>query len=748
MTMGKKLVIKKPKRKGSISAKIAEQQKKKKEDAVKKQTSSSPPLLEKKKNSTNLPKESNVVGKSDKNKINKSTTMGGQKLDFTKQSFNKNRGNLSRQQPKGGKNKLREEILKHEEHKKFFIKQKTQKNNFVEGSHIQKRSSVPKEIKITEYTQVGGLAKKLNIKTSELISKLMQMGEMVTITQSIDADTAILVAEEYGCKVRLVSLYDETLISDEVDATESLETRPPVVTVMGHVDHGKTKLLDNIRKTNTVSEESGGITQHIGAYQVKAEKGLITFLDTPGHAAFTAMRARGASLTDIAILVVAANDGVMPQTIEALHHAKNANVPIIVAINKIDLEEANPKKVREELSTHNIVPEDWGGDTPFVELSALKGTNLEKLKDIVLVQAEMLELRANHKRSAIGVTIEARLDPGRGSVATILIEKGTLKMGDFFVVGTEGGKIRAMFDSRGEKLIEAGPSTPVEILGISGVPQAGDPFHVMDSEKLMKDIIEKRQELRRQEQAQKIKKVKLENFDEVIQEGKLKQLKVIIKADVRGSAEAIETSLGDLSNLEVNINIVLTGTGEISESDVTLASASNSVIIAFNVRANSKVKSIAEKEGVAIYYFKIIYEIVDKMKEAIEGMLTPDIQEKILGEVVVRELFKISSIGTIAGCMVLSGSAKKNVKVRVIRDGNLIYEGGLKTLKRFKNDVNEVKEGFECGILIENFNDVKVGDTLECYEDKEVRKKLEEVKTKTVSKDAKEIEKVENDLHQ
>ena len=740
--MGKKLVIKKTKKKGSISAKIAEQHKQKKANTIKKQTSPSSLSSNKKRYPVNTAQSSNATEKSSRDKLNKHMITGGKPSSFAKPNFNKNRGHLHRQQQqKGGKNTLREEILKHEEHKKFFIKQKTQRHDSIEGSPIQRRSSVPKEIKITEYTQVGALAKKLNIKTSELISKLMQMGEMVTITQSIDADTAILVAEEYGCKVTLVSLYDETLIADEVDIVESLKTRPPVVTVMGHVDHGKTKLLDNIRKTNIMSGESGGITQHIGAYQVKAQQGLITFLDTPGHSAFTAMRARGASLTDIVILVVAANDGVMPQTIEALQHAKDANVPIIVAINKIDLAEANPEKIKKDLSAHNLVPEDWGGDTPFLELSALKGTNLEKLKDLILLQSEMLKLKANHKRNAIGVTIEARLDPGRGSVATILIEKGTLKMGDFFVVGTEGGKIRAMFGSQGEKLTEAGPSTPVEILGISGVPQAGDPFHVMGSEKSMKDIIEKRQELHRQEQAQKIKKVKLENFNEIIQEGKLKQLKVIIKTDVRGSAEAIEASLGDLSNLEVNINIVLTGTGEISESDVILASASNSVIIAFNVRANSKVKSIAEKEGVTIYYFKIIYEIVDKMKEAIEGMLTPDIQESILGEVVVRELFKISSVGTIAGCMVSSGLIKRNAKIRVIRDGSLIYEGGIKTLKRFKNDINEVKEGFECGILVDNFNDVKVGDTLECYENKKIRKKLEEVKREAEKIEAEKIEK-------
>ena len=723
--MKKKLILKKPKKQGSISAKIAEQQKKEKKgepDSDQKTEPPPPPRKKKEASAAEKPSPKNEPPKVEASPVNEV------KMSLPEPGIAQRRVTLGKRQQKGSKNKLREEILKHEEHKKFFIKQKTQKNEPVDVQ--QKRSSIPKEIKITEYTQVGGLAKKLNIKTSELIAKLMQMGEMVTITQSIDADTATLVAEEYGCKVEVVSLYDETLIVDKEDNAQNLQTRPPVVTVMGHVDHGKTKLLDNIRKTDIVSGEAGGITQHIGAYQVKAAKGSITFLDTPGHAAFTAMRARGALLTDVVVLVVAADDGVMPQTIEALQHARDAGVPIIVAVNKIDLAEANSEKVKKALSAHDLVPEDWGGNTPFIEISALKGTNLDKLKELLTAQAEMLELKANVNRDAIGVTLEARLDPGRGPVGTILIQKGTLKMGDSFVVGMEGGKVRAMFNSRGEKIKEAGPSTPVEILGLSGVPRAGDPFHVMTSEKAMKDIVEKRQDLNRQEQAQKIKKVKLENFDEVIQEGKLKQLKVIIKSDVRGSAEAIEASLEELSNQEVNVSIVLTGTGEISESDIMLASTSNSVIIAFNVRANAKVKAIADKEGIQIYYFKIIYEVVDTIKEAIEGMLSPDIQEETLGEAEVRDLFKISSVGTIAGCMVSSGNIKRNSQIRVIREGLLVYEGLLKTLKRFKDDVNEVKEGYECGILIDNFNDVKVGDILECFTNKEVRKKLEEVRTK------------------
>ena len=575
--------------------------------------------------------------------------------------------------------------------------------------------------------QVGTLSKKLNVKTSDLIAKLMQMGEMVNITQSIDADTAILAAEEFGCEAEVVSLYDETVIQDESEAKIDLITRYPVVTIMGHVDHGKTKLLDSIRKSDIVAQEAGGITQHIGAYQVSTPKGDITFLDTPGHEAFTAMRARGAMLTDIVVLVVSADDGVMPQTLEAIQHTQAAKVPIIVVINKIDLAEANPEKVKQELSQNSLVPEDWGGEIPFVEVSALKKINIESLKSQILAQAEMLELKADPKCRARGVTIEARLDQGRGAVATILVQNGTLRMGDCFVVGTQGGRVRAMFNSRGEKLKESGPSTPVEILGFFGVPQAGDPFHVMESEKAMKEIIEKRQELSRQRQAQQIKKVKLETLDDAIQEGKVKQLKLILKADVRGSVEAIQNSLEKLSNEEVNISIILKGTGEISESDVMLASTTNAIIIGFNVRANSKVRTIADKARINILYFSIIYQVIEKIKEAMEGMLSPDIKEEILGEAEVRDIFKISTVGTIAGSKVVSGVFKRNSDVRVIRDGVVIHESSVKTLKRFKDDVTEVKEGFECGILLEDFNDVKTGDILESFEEKEFAKTLEEV---------------------
>ena len=711
--MKKKLVIRKANKKGSISAKIAESQKKSKTS----ETAQAQKITITGKTAAS---EKNSLGKA------KSNLNQGPKFFSTKPQYSGGRGKRNQKEISNQIGNLREEILKKEDHKKFFINQQVKKKQETFDPQVQ-RSSIPKEIKITEFIQVGALAKKLNVKTASLITKLMQMGEMVTITQSIDADTAILVAEEFGCKAGVISLYDETVITEEFDSSTNLTTRPPVVTVMGHIDHGKTKLLDTIRKTDIAVQEAGGITQHIGAYQVSTSKGDITFLDTPGHEAFTAMRARGAMLTDIVVLVVAADDGVMPQTLEALQHAKEAKAPIIVAINKIDIEEANPKKVKQDLSQHGLVPEEWGGNTPFVEISALKGSNVDELKNQILAQSEILELKADPKRRAVGVTVEAQLDQGRGAVATILVQNGTLKMGDCFVVGMEGGRVRAMFDSRGEKLKESGPSTPAEILGFFGVPQAGDPFHVMESEKEMKDIIEKRQELNRQQQAQQIKKVKLETLDDAIQEGKVKQLKIIIKADVRGSIEAIQTSLEKLLNEEVNLIIILKGTGEISESDVMLASTANAIIIGFNVRANSKVRMVAGKEGISIFYFSIIYEVIDKLKEAMEGMLSPDIKEEILGEAEVKELFKISSVGTIAGCKVSSGTIKRNSDIRVIREGTQIHESSIKTLKRFKDDVSEVKEGFECGILVENFNDIKVGDVLECFEKKQFSKTLEEV---------------------
>lgn len=626
------------------------------------------------------------------------------------------------------KSNLREDILRQEEHKKFFLKQQNQQKK--QSQTPQQQSSIPDEIKITEYIQVGELARKLNVKTPDIIAKLMKMGVMATITQSIDADTASLVASEYGTDAKVVSLYDETVITEKPDEESELINVPPVVTVMGHVDHGKTKLLDALRKTDIVATEAGGITQHIGAYQISRPKGRITFLDTPGHEAFTAMRARGAQITNIVVLVVAADDGIMPQTAEAINHAKDADVPIIVAINKIDKPDANPERIRQELSQHDLLPEDWGGTTPVIEISALKGTNIDKLEDMILAQAEIMEIRANPDKIATGTVIEAKLDQGRGAVATILVSNGTLKQGDAFVVGLEGGRVRAMLNDRGEKVKEAGPATPVEILGLTGVPNAGDPFHVMESEKEAKDIVEKRQELNRQQQAQTIKKVKLENLNQVIEEGKLTEFKVIIKGDVQGSVEAMKASLEKLSNQEVRVTVILGNTGEISESDVMLASAANAMIVGFNTRANAKVREVADKEGVEIRYYNIIYTAIDDIKNAIAGMLSPDVSEELTGEIELRDTFKISAIGTVGGGYVTSGYIRRNNPVRVIRDGVVIYEGKIKSLKRFKDDVNEVKEGYECGILIEQFNDIKVGDTIEGYEIKETARSYDDIGAK------------------
>ena len=632
----------------------------------------------------------------------------------------------AKEKSKTSKGYLREDILKKEEHKKFFIKAQSGKSPRAPGD-VSISTPVPKHIKITEYVRVGDLAKKLNLKTSDIIAKLMRMGVMATITQSVDAETASLVCAEYGCTAEVVSLYEETLIEEESDNKEHLIIKPPVVTIMGHVDHGKTKLLDALRETDIASGEAGGITQHIGAYQVVTPKGRITFLDTPGHEAFTAMRARGAQVTDIVVLVVAANDGVMPQTVEAIKHAQDAKVPIIVAINKIDLPEANQERVIQQLGNYNIVPEEWGGSSPMVGISALKKINLDKLEDTILTVAEMLQLKADPEKRAVGTVIEAKLDQGRGPVATVLISAGTISMGSPFIAGMESGRIRAIFNDRGEKIKTAGPATPVEILGLSGVPNAGDPFHVLASEKEAKTIMEKRQELNRQQQAQKIKKVKLENLSEVIRDGKIEDFKVIIKADVRGSVEAIKESLEKLTSSEIKVTVIYDGAGEITESDVMLASAANALIIAFNTRANSKVRDVADREGVEIRHYNIIYQVLDDVKMALVGMLSPDISEKNTGELEVRETYKISSIGVIAGCMVKSGVIKRNSMIRVIRGGSVIYTGKLKSLKRFKEDVAEVKESYECGILIDGYNDIKVEDIIEVYEKVETARTLDDL---------------------
>jgi translation initiation factor IF-2 len=589
----------------------------------------------------------------------------------------------------------------------------------------QRKPVSPEKISITESVTVGDLAKKLNVKASEVISKLMKLGVMATINQAIDSDTASILAAEYNTEVGVVSLFDETVIKNEQeDRPEDAASRPPVVTVMGHVDHGKTKLLDAIRSTNVIDSEYGGITQHIGAYSVNLGEKKIPFLDTPGHAAFTTMRARGAKITDIVILVVAANDGVMPQTVEAINHAKAANVPIIVAINKIDLPEANIERVKQELTGYGLIPEEWGGTTLFAEISAKQNTNIDQLLELVIIQAEMLELHANPKLLARGAVIESRLDPGRGAVSTVLIQSGTLHVGDFFVVGVYSGKVRAMFDDKGASIEEAGPSMPVEILGISGVAAAGDPFEGVESDRLAKQVSQKRLEYKRIESAKKVRKVTLESLNEMIKEGEVKDLNIIVKADVDGSAQALTEALEKLSNEEIRVKVIHSGTGGINDSDVMLASASNAIIIGYHVRPTGKVSDIAEKENVSIKFYNIIFEATDDIRAAMEGMLAPVFEEKVLGTGEIKQVFKVSKIGSIAGSVCLSGKVPRKSNIRILREGVVVFDGPLASLKRFKDDVTVVEAGQEFGFSTTDFHDMKEGDTFEAYEIIQIAKKL------------------------
>ncbi len=615
--------------------------------------------------------------------------------------------------------------------KKTVYSRKDREEDFVEDKlYNQKKkqaantSAVPAQIEIMETISVSDLAKKMNLKASDLIAKLMSMGMMVSITQSIDADTATLLASEYGCDVHIVSLYDETVIESD-ESSEDIRTRPPVVTIMGHVDHGKTKTLDAIRSANVAASEFGGITQHIGAYMVNTPKGQITFLDTPGHEAFTMMRARGAKITDIVVLVVAADDGVMPQTIEAINHAKDAKVPIIVAVNKIDKPEANPDRVKTQLSDQGLVPEDWGGDTQYVHISALKKEGLDDLLDAILLQAEVLELKAPWDCRAEGKIIESRVDHGRGVVSTVIIERGTLRTGDPFVAGIYSGRVRAIFNDCGEKIDEATPSMPVEILGIESMPNAGDPFQVTNSEKTARTISSKRQELKRFEDAKNVKKITLDNLYETIDAGEIMELKVLIKADVQGSAEALKQSLEKLSTKEIRLVVIHSSAGPINESDVLLAAAdSNAIIIGFNVRPTPKAKLLAEQEKVDIRKYNVIYKAVEEITQAMEGLLKPDIKEEVIGMVEVRETFKVPKAGTIAGAYVLQGEIKRTSSVNIIRDGIVIYTGKVSSLRRFKDDVKEVSAGYECGIGIDSWHDIQIGDQFEVFEYVEVARKL------------------------
>ncbi|MDR0722494.1 MAG: translation initiation factor IF-2 [Treponema sp.] len=583
---------------------------------------------------------------------------------------------------------------------------------------------VPKSIDIMEVVSVSELARKMNLKASDLIQKLMSMGMLVTINQQIDAETATLLAAEFGADVRIISLYDETLIETELDDELSMDPRPPVVTVMGHVDHGKTKLLDAIRRADVVSGEFGGITQHIGAYTVDTLHGRITFLDTPGHEAFTRMRARGAQVTDIVVLVVAADDGVMPQTVEAINHAKEADVPIIVGINKIDKPEANPDRVKSQLSELGLQPEEWGGQTMFVEVSALRKEGIDKLIDSILLEAEILDLKANYNRAAEGKILESRIDHGRGIVATVIVEKGTLKIGDSFVAGIWPGKVRALFNDKGEKVEVATPSMPIEVLGFEGIPNAGDPLQVVEEEKLARSISGKRQELKRFEDAKNVKKITLDNLYDTISDGAIQELKVIIKADVQGSAEALRSSLEKLSTKEIRLNVIQALPGAINEGDVDLAIASNAIIIGFNVRPVPKAKLLADQEKVDIRKYNIIYKAVEEIQQAMEGMLKPDTKEEVIATVEVRDTFKTPKFGTIAGCYVLTGTVKRNASVHIIRDAIVIYTGKIASLRRFKDDVREVAAGYEFGMGIEGFDNIQVNDQFEVFEMVEVARKL------------------------
>ena len=586
-------------------------------------------------------------------------------------------------------------------------------------------SVVPEKIEIMETISVSDLARKMNLKASEIIGKLMSMGMMVTINQSIDSDTATILASEYNCQVHLVSLYDETVIESDKGRSEGERTRPPIVTVMGHVDHGKTKTLDAIRNADVAAGEAGGITQKIGAYQVSTPKGVITFLDTPGHEAFTMMRARGAQITDIVVLVVAADDGVMPQTMEAINHAKDAKVPIIVAVNKIDKPDANPEKVMTQLSELGLTPEAWGGDTQYVNISALKHQGIDDLLDAILIQAEVLELKAQYDCRAEGKVIESRTDQGRGVVASVVVQRGTLHIGDPLVAGIYSGRVRAIFNDRGQKIQEATPSMPVEVLGLEAMPNAGDPIQVTETEKDARAFAAKRQELKRFEDAKAVKKVTLDNLYSTIEASEVKEFKVIIKADLQGSAEALKTSLEKLSTKELRLVVIHSSAGAINESDVTLAAADeNAIIIGFNVRPTPKAKSLAEQEKVEIRKYNIIYKCVEEIQQAMEGMLQPDTKDETTGTAEVRNTFKVPKIGVIAGCYVTDGVIKKTCSVNVIRDGVVIYTGKIASLKRFKDDAKEVKDGFECGIGIENWQDLQIGDQLEAFETIEVKRKL------------------------
>ncbi len=661
----------------------------------------------------NAPKQNKIEEK--KKKLKKLKKKPVAKAEISDEDVQKQiKDTLARLTSKG-----KSKASKHRKEKREAFTQKRQ-------AEIEKAEMEKNILKITEFVSVNELATMMNIAVTDVISACMSLGLFVSINQRLDAETINLVADEFGYEIQFVSAEDQEEEEEElIDEEEDLQPRPPIVTVMGHVDHGKTSLLDHIRRANVIAGEAGGITQHIGAYNVALEDGRkITFLDTPGHEAFTAMRARGAQVTDIAIIIVAADDNVMPQTVEAINHATAAGVPIVFAINKIDKPGANPDKIKEELAAMNYLVEDWGGKYQCQEISAKQGLNIEELLEKVLLEAELLELQANPDRASNGSIIESSLDKGRGYVATVLVQAGTLKVGDIMLAGQYTGHIKAMYNERGQRIQEAGPASPALILGLNGAPQAGDSFKVMENEKEAKSIANKREQLQREQGLRTQKHITLDEIGRRIAIGNFQELNVIVKGDVDGSIEALSDSLIKLSTEEIQVNVIHKAVGQISEGDVMLAAASNAIIIGFQVRPSLSARRVAEKEEIDIRLYSIIYDAIEEIKSAMEGMLSPEIKEEIVATVEVLETFKISKVGTIAGCQVREGKINRNHKIRIIRDGIVIYSGELGSLKRFKDDVKEVAKGFECGLNIQNYNDIKVGDMVEAYEEVEVKKKL------------------------
>ena len=630
--------------------------------------------------------------------------------------------------PEEAQKRVRETLAKLQSGKKSSVKNRRDKRQAHRDSAAEETSqkvASNKTIKIAEFATASELASMMDVSVTDIVTTCMGLGMMVSINQRIDAETIQMLAEDFGYKVEFVGADVQESIEEIIDSDEELESRAPIITIMGHVDHGKTSLMDYIRETNVIAGESGGITQHIGAYEVTLENGKrISFLDTPGHQAFTAMRARGAKVTDIVVVVVASDDRVMPQTKEAISHAQAAGVPIIFAINKIDRPTSDPEKIKGELAEMNLLVEDWGGKYQSQDISAKVGTGVTEILEKILLESEMLDLKANPNRLAQGTVIEASLDKGKGYLSTILVQTGTLKVGDYVLAGSFSGKVKALLNERGESRVDAGPSTPVVLLGLDGAPTAGDEFHVMDSEQEAKKIATRRSQLQREQSVRTQKHITLDEIGRRIALGGFQEINVIVKGDVDGSIEALSDSLQQLSTDEIKVNIIQKAVGQISESDVMLAAASDAIIIGFQVRPSLQARKLAENEQIDIRLYSIIYNAIEELKQAMEGMLSPDVEEKIVCNIEIRDVFKISKVGTIAGCMVLDGSLNKNTGVRIIRDGVVVYTGKLSSLKRFKDDVNEVKKGFECGLSIANYNDIKVGDIIEGYTEVEVKRTL------------------------